>query len=152
MLIVASSMRQLRFGDLSVLYNYNLPQESEFYSYLYDVFFRTKGAVYCVWEEKCRYVCALRLEPYRDGLILTGLETHPDFRNMGLASKLVTESLQWAGRQGKVKVYSHIHHSNVPSVAVHLRNGFRKIDDIAVLLDGSISSTYGTYLCELIQP
>ena len=44
--------------------------EGDFRQYLAEVFFRQKGAFYAIWEENGRYVSALRLEPYRDGLLL----------------------------------------------------------------------------------
>ncbi len=145
-------MNNLRFGELSRLYGYGLEKETEFYNYLRGCFFDTNDGVYCLWEEEGVYVSALRLEPYKDAMILAGLETAPNYRCRGFATLLVTEVLDWLDKQHILKVYSHIHRSNQPSVSVHLRCGFRKVNDCAVFLDGSASSKFGTYLYEMKHP
>ena len=96
--IVAKKIHELAFGKLMEVYEEgNLkngrelyPEESEsrqialaeqdFYQYLQQIFFRTPGAVYYVLEEGGRYISALRLEPYRDGMLLEALETAPNQR------------------------------------------------------------------------
>ena len=67
--------------------------EQSFHQYLRECFFSTEGALYCVWVENDRYVSALRLEPYRDGLLLEALETHPEMRQKGYAAKLMLEMI-----------------------------------------------------------
>lgn len=143
MLLVAGSMRELRLELLSQVYGYDLQQEMAFEDYLRQDFFQTKGAVYCVWVQDGQYVSALRLEPYEDGMVLAGLETAPDARGRGYATELIHAAMEWFGNG---KVYAHIHHRNLPSVRVHQRCGFRKIADYAQFLDGSISTSAGTYL------
>ena len=44
--------------------------EEVFREYLETVFFRQEGALYALWLREDRCVSALRLEPYRDGLLL----------------------------------------------------------------------------------
>ena len=112
-----------------------LRAEQEFYRYLED-FFRTKGAYYAVWEENGRYLSALRLEPYEDGLLLEALETRPDCRKKGHACALIQAVVE----QEKQKIYSHVDKSNAASLRVHEKCGFRKISDHAVYLDGSASA------------
>ena len=74
MLYLAHSLSQLHFGSLMAAYAESnrengrefWPEEPEmrqiqlaeedFYRYLEQVFFRTPGAVYAVWEENGRYV------------------------------------------------------------------------------------------------
>ena len=88
MLIIAHKLHEFTFGKLMEVYaegnlengqdlwpdetesRQNALAEQEFYNYLQQVFFRTNGAQYLVWEENGRYVSALRLEPYQDGLLL----------------------------------------------------------------------------------
>lgn len=107
MLTVIRSMRELRFGELMRVYSEGNritgterwpfePEsravalaEQDFYNYLSQCFFHTRGAVYCVWQEGGCYVSALRLEPWRDGLLLEALETAPERRNQGHACALV---------------------------------------------------------------
>lgn len=155
MLKFYSRLSQLRFGDLMGVYEEgnrengaerypNLPPEQQlqraeqdFYEYLHDVFFPTEGAVYAVWEIGGKYVSALRLEPYRDGLILAALETKPEERGKGCAKALIRYLLK--EKCGEV-IYSHVSYKNIPSLRVHQACGFEKISDTAVYLDGSVNS------------
>lgn len=153
MLIIVQSMRELAFGRLMEVYQepsglVSLRAEQEFYHYLNDCFFRTPGAVYCIWQEGQRYVSALRLEPYNDGRLLTALQTAPDCRGNGYAGSLVRAVLAWQKAYGGGKIYSHIENRNAPSIAVHVECGFRKISDHAVYLDGSVDCRSGTYIYE----
>lgn len=119
--------------------------EQEFYDYLSQVFFRTERAVYLIWTEAGRYVSALRLEPYEDGLLLEALETAPDQRHMGYAQKLIREALAVYGNQ---KIYSHVSKRNIASQRTHESCGFRKILDHAVYADGSVLQSSVTYCHE----
>lgn len=135
------SLAKLPFTQLMELYG---PEENvdSFYRYLQDVFFRTPEARYCLWREGDQVVCALRIEPYLDGYLLNGLQTHPDHRGRGYATQLMGYVLCLSNKP----VYSHIDPKNLPSVAVHKKYGFRKIKDTAVLLDGTVTSRMGTYI------
>lgn len=146
MLYLAKSLQQLQFGQLMEVYIEGnlekaaetslLQAEQDFYQYLLDCFFATPDAVYAVWIEDGEYVSALRLEPYKDGLLLAALETAPRHRRKGYASKLVEAILaEFSGR----KIYSHVGKSNEASLLVHERGGFRKIADSATYLDGSFN-------------
>ena len=111
--------------------------EQEFYQYLKQVFFTTENARYCIWTEKGRYISALRLEPYRDGLLLEALETEPGERRKGYAAKLIR------GVQEQLpgdKIYSHVSKRNLASLRTHERCGFRIIADNAVYADGSVTN------------
>lgn len=154
MLIVAKKLKELAFGKLMEVYiEGNLENgqelwpdepknrqlalaEQEFYQYLQQVFFKTDGAQYLIWEENGRYVSALRLEPYRDGLLLEALETAPDLRRKGYAAKLILAALEHAAG---AKIYAHVHKRNVPSLRTHEKCGFVKILDYAVYADGSVN-------------
>ena len=123
--------------------------EHEFYSYLKHVFFRTKGALYAVLSVDNVYVSALRLEPYKDGMLLEALETRQKLRQQGYATKLL-EYVKAKLTAGKYrKIYSHIKHDNKCSVSFHLKCGFLRISDHALMIDGSYLSEYGTYLLEV---
>lgn len=148
MLAVIGSMKELRFGQLAEVYALDRRAEQDFYQYLRECFFKTPGAVYCVWQEGSVYVSALRLEPYRDGLVLAGLETPPDRRNQGYAAALIRAVQSWLVEQGRGILYSHISHRNGASIGVHQKCGFRKILDHAVYVDGSVDSRAGTYVYE----
>lgn len=119
--------------------------EEDFRRYLWEVFFRTPGAAYALWEEEGRYVSALRLEPYRDGLLLAGLETLPEKRGRGYGEKLV-EAVQHLPQVSKL--YSHVEKSNTPSLALHKKRGFRTISQTATYIDGSVTSRACTLMWE----
>ena len=110
--------------------------EQEFYSYLRQVFFKTDGAFYAVLEQDGQYVSALRMEPYRDGLLLEALETAPEQRRKGYAADLVRNVLEHAGN---TKIYSHVGKRNLASLRTHESCGFRIVSDFAVYADGSVN-------------
>lgn len=110
--------------------------EEGFRQYLWEDFFQTPEAFYALWEEEGYCVSALRLEPYRDGLLLEALSTHPAQRRKGYAAKLV----QGVQTLPKVeKIYSHVAKGNVASQALHKRCGFRLAADYAAYIDGSVN-------------
>ena len=155
MLYLARSLSQLHFGSLMAVYSDanrengrgSWPEEPEmrqiqlaeadFYRYLSQVFFKTPGAVYAVWEENGRYVSALRLEPYRDGLLLEALEADPEQRRKGYAAALIQAVHTCLGEGAKL--YSHVDKRNLPSLKTHEKCGFRRISDVAVYVDGSVN-------------
>ena len=117
--------------------------ESSFYHYLNDVFFHSDNSAYYVWVENGIYISALRLEAYNDGLLLTGLETHMEFRNLGYAKKLISEVT--ARMRSGTRIYSHIDKKNVASAGVHKACGFVKIQDYGQMLDGTLDKETDTY-------
>ena len=154
MLIVARKLRELSFGKLMEVYQegnlengrIHYPDEQEdrqialaeqdFYQYLQQVFFKTGDAAYYIWEESGKYISALRLEPYRDGLLLEALETHPEMRQKGYAAKLIQETIPFA--KG-VPVYSHVSKKNTASLRTHEKCSFERILEYAVYADGSVN-------------
>lgn len=163
MLIIAKRLRELSFGSLMKVYAQSSlewgqkyhPQETpdrqialgeqDFYDYLNRVFFRTPGAVYAVWAEQGSYVSALRLEPYRDGLLLEALETAPDQRRKGYAKALIQAVLKQAGEG---RIYSHVSRRNTASLRTHEICGFVKYLDYAVDIDGSVDPKRVTMVFE----
>lgn len=164
MLLIAEKLHQLHFGKLMEVYAEGnrengahyypnlsenrriLEAEQDFYRYLKDVFFATDGAFYAVWEENGQYFCALRLEPYRDGLLIEAVETAPEHRRKGYACRLMQEVFQYLG---KGVVYVHIDKGNIPSTKLHEKMGFLKELDYAVYIDGSVHQGSRTYRLEL---
>ena len=152
MLILAQTLSQLRFLDLMSVYEEGnrenaacfypemdsgaalILAEQDFYTYLTEVFFCTKGATYAVWEVSGKYVAALRFEPFQDGELLEALETAPDERGKRYAQALVNAALQT--RRGPV--YSHIKKTNIASLCVHEKCGFVHHCNFAHCIDGTI--------------
>lgn len=165
MFIWATSLRQLRFGELMDVYHDaneekamewpDLPRgfalqlaEQDFRQYLEEVFFRTSGAVCALWEVEGKYVSALLLEPYKDGLLLEALETDPSQRKKGYAVSLIRAVQQHLTAQGAVKLYSHVNKRNVASLKTHEKCGFYVISDHAVYINGSVDYRCRTFLYE----
>ena len=121
----------------------------DFYTYWLQDFFSVEGTACAVWEEEAEYVSVLRLEPYRDGFLVTGLETRPERRQQGMADKLISAVLQRLKVDGHWKLYSHVHRNNLPSLRLHKTHGFFLYSDHAVFLDGSISRNYDTYMLKI---
>lgn len=155
MLKIISSMDALDFSQLSSVYeesvgkdgaeNYNnesrnlqyLQSKQDFYAYLQD-FFSQEESLLCIWAPGDTYKAALRLEPYRDGLLLAGLETAPDARQKGYAKSLVNAVVDKWGNMGSFLLYSHVEKRNLASISVHNACGFEKILDYGVYSDGSV--------------
>ena len=156
MLKIVNRMNQLKFSELMHVYSEGNREngaerypnlsvdaqireaEFDFYNYLNDVFFRTEGTFYAILEENCRYISALRMEPYMDGWLLCALETLPDERNRGYASNLIRSLLDYLRTFHRKKVYSHVSKDNYASIATHMKCGFQIEKDHAVYLDGSV--------------
>ena len=153
MLQIVTSMRALDFASLMDIYEEgnrengreNYPREPEevqrflaeqdFHQYLRECFFTTPGAFYALWKPVGIAVSALRMEPYRDGLLLAALETAPAHRKKGHAAALIQAVLAEVGDR---KIYSHVSKRNKASLRTHEVCGFRKILDYAVYADGSV--------------
>ena len=160
MLQIIEKMRDLNFRQLMEVYEEGnmengdemfpdapesqriLLAEQAFYQYLNECFFTTLRAVYALWVEDGRYISALRLEPYQDGLLIEALETMPSFRNRGYAKALLTEVKKYAGHN---KLYSHVSKKNRASLKTHEACGFYRILEHAIYADGSVFSTSCTF-------
>lgn len=155
MLLTVSKLKDLSFSKLMQVYEEGnrengeefwpdmeenqriLRAEQEFYQYLQQIFFPAEGACYCIWVERGCYVSALRLEPYRDGLLLEALETAPGERRKGFAVKLIRAVQEQLPGE---KIYSHVSKRNMASLRTHERCGFTRIAENAVYADGSVTN------------
>lgn len=158
---VIKNMRELNFGALMEVYKDNpeiygiadgtdrnaensFQTQQMFYHYLRDVFFRDPRAFYAVWDAERGYLAALRIEPYRDGVLIEALETAPEARGTGVASALLKALLVECRKLQFGKIYAHIRKDNAISLHLHQKCGFSIISESAVLVDGSFSSEYYT--------
>ena len=164
MLKIIRTMNQLKFSELMNVYAEsnmlngkelypNLTEQSQileaeqyFYQYLNDIFFRQKDSFYAIWECDGHYRSALRIEPYEDGLLLSGLETAPASRGQGYAVKLILAVLEYLQETCHFDTYSHISKKNQQSLLVHEKCGFQIILDHAVYSDGSVMHNHYTLI------
>ena len=119
-----------------------ISSEQDFYQYLSEVFFAVENAFYAVWEINGHYVSALRMEPYKDGLLLEGLETAPDKRGKGYATLLLQQVLNLV----HMPVYSHVAKDNIYSIKTHNKCGFVQCLDHAEMIDGKLDKGMFTFL------
>ncbi len=119
-------------------------QNEELEKYITDVFFHQKNAVYAVWSVDDRYTSALRIEPYLDGYLISGLETAPDERRKGYAKALLLEAIHTMCEKGIAVFYAHVHRRNMASLNLHASCGFQQYLDYSRLLDGTVTSQYFT--------
>ena len=110
------------------------------------MFFTIKDAFYAVWIERNQYIAALRIEPYRDGMLLEALETSQKNRRQGYATKLLSAVLPVIKNIGYEKLYAHVSKEKAASLRVHEKCGFNIKSDNAVLIDGSVTDDCCTLL------
>ena len=166
MLKIIRSMKELDFASLMQIYEEGnqengaerypeLPKneqmlcaEQDFYAFLRE-FFREPEAFYAIWIENGVQAAALRMEPYRDGLLLEALETMPGLRRRGYACALINETKAFLRSCGGCKIYSHVHKKNKASLAVHESCGFQRILEYAVYINGNVNQYCCTMECHL---
>lgn len=120
-----------------------LRTEEECYRYFCE-FLKDKDSFCAVWELDGCYKAVLRFEAYRDGYLITGLETAPEERRKGYAGSLMMDTLEFMKAQGMKPVYSHVEKRNTASYKLHLKCGFQKLYDYAVYLDGTVTRNSDT--------
>ena len=158
MLEIIKSMKQLNIGQIIGVYEESIRENAErfsltnqqaedgFLSYLEEDFFRQQGAFYAVWSVNNVYQSALRLESYRDGLLLEALETAPNARRQGYGAALLEGVLKQLKESKYKVVYSHISKRNRASLNLHKKCGFSIISDSATYVDGTVTQNSYT-LC-----
>lgn len=125
-------------------YEQQLFGEQVLYDQFRELFYDLKG--FCaVWSAEGRCKAALRLIPYRDGYLLTGLETAPDAREQGYAKLLLEASCLYLRDIGCKALYSHVDKRNLPSLRVHVACVFERVLEHAVFLDGSVVNSHCTF-------
>ena len=129
MITLAKNMGQLRFSQVAQLYEAEaLEAEQALYAFLREDFF--PGGICCLWEEKGRYVAVLRLQPWKDGWLLDGLQTHRDHWRKGYASEAAAACIRVAFEQfGFPAVYSYMNAKNEPSFRTAMKNGMTLVDE-----------------------
>lgn len=113
--------------------------EQQLREYLRDCFFQDEYSFYALWSVGGTPVSALRMEAYRDGLLVEALETAPEARCKGYATQLLQAATAYGIERFGFPIYAHVYKSNLASLRIHRKCGFRQISDCAVFIDGSVS-------------
>lgn len=145
MLKIIQACREVDDHTLLAIYAESLQKELTEAGLLEDirVSIRKHNGALFLWEHDGIFVSTLRCEPYTDGYLIYGLETMPDYRRQGFATKLVEATISYLAQRGK-SIYSHIHKRNKSSLALHKKLGFVEQLDYAKLIDGTVSQNYIT--------
>ena len=139
MLKLAFSMAELDAEQLLDSYKGQGIDEADFLNYLRTDFFCQRDAFYALWNADGRYVAALRIEPYADGLLLESLSTAPENRRQGYAFMLVNKVLDYLKTTPYRVLYAHIDKKNLPSLSLHKKCGFTMFSDSAKYIDGTVT-------------
>ena len=143
MLKIVKSVSQLNIPQFLAVYAQSTGQdprkEEDFLSYLREDFFQQKDALYAIWVVDDIYRSALRLEPYKDGMLLQALETSPNDRRRGYGYALLMQALAYFHDTDYTGVYSHVAKKNKASLALHTKCGFYQISDSARFIDGTVT-------------
>jgi GNAT superfamily N-acetyltransferase len=104
--------------------------EMGFLDFLRMEFFAREGSMYRVLEENALWVSACRISAVRPGLFyLEALETRPDCRKQGCASRLLTGVLEEMKRDGPFRLCDCVDKRNTASLKTHEACGFRIVSE-----------------------
>ena len=104
--------------------------EEGFCGFLKDEFFANAGNAYWVLEENGIWVCSLRLNLIEKGFYyLEALETKPDCRKQGYATKLMNGVIEALKSEGPFRICDCISKKNTASIRTHKKCGFRIVSD-----------------------
>ena len=99
--------------------------ESGFLDFLKNDFFKQPEASLWVFEENGVWLCALRTCKVRPDLYyLEALETRPDQRRKGYASRLLANVEEAMKEEGPFRLYCCVSKKNISSVRTHEKCGF----------------------------
>ena len=151
MVLIARKSGDISKEKLLFVYNGTLygSKAEDFWEYISRDFFAVSGSVYCIWEENGEYRSALRVEPYQDGMLLTGLETAPLYRRNGYAKRLLREVISYLKDNNCARLYSHVQKRNIPSQRFHSKMGFEEVLNYAHFTDGTISADANTLILNI---
>lgn len=104
--------------------------EHDFLKYIRNQFLDGRNR-YMVLEHNGLWVSALRLYWIKDRFYyIEALETHPDYRKMGYASRLLSCVLNMLKKQGSFTVCDCVGKKNTASISTHLKCGFVISNDV----------------------
>ena len=132
MLIIAKKLHQLRFSQLMDVYlEGNTENGREF------------------WPELSEGEQLQRAEQDFYNYLNDVFFAAPDRRRKGYAATLLSAVRGYLADQGGAKVYSHVGKRNEASLAVHQKEGFHRISEQAVYVDGSVNNRCCTLCIEI---
>lgn len=103
--------------------------EQDFCNYIKTEFLNGTN-VYYVWDNDGIWVSALRLYRISDGFYyLEALETAPEFRKLGYATRLLNEVISLLKAKEYFKICDCVGKKNTASLKTHIKCGFKVVDE-----------------------
>lgn len=104
--------------------------EEGFLSFLEDEFFTQEKNICWVLEENGAYISSFRLSEVKERFFyLEALQTHPDFRRQGFASKLLNSVIAELQKEGSFTICDCVRKTNVASLQTHKKCGFQVVSE-----------------------
>lgn len=104
--------------------------EAAFLGFLQKDFFPRDGSTYWILEDNGIRVSGLRTCRIQPSLYyLEALETRPDLRERGYASKLLTNVLQALEKEGASQLWDCVRKTNAASLRTHKKCGFQIVSE-----------------------
>ncbi|MCR5690519.1 MAG: GNAT family N-acetyltransferase [Clostridiales bacterium] len=104
--------------------------EAGFLDYLKNGFFASPGNTYWILEEHSEWVCAMRTTLIVPAAYyIEALETRPDRRRRGCASRLIACVIDELKQNGPFRLCDCVSKRNEASLAAHLKCGFRIVSE-----------------------
>ena len=104
--------------------------EEGFLNILRTEFFSREGSTYWVLAEEGLWISACRISPIRPGLFyLEALETCPDRREKGYASRLLADVLDEMKKEGPFRLCDCVGKRNAASLKTHEKCGFHIVSE-----------------------
>ena len=104
--------------------------EAGFMDFLQNDFFKQEDATYWILEDEGNWLCAARTCKIKSGLYyLEALETRPDLRGKGYASRLLSSLLDVLKEEGSFCLCDCVSKKNIASLKTHEKCGFQIVTD-----------------------
>lgn len=73
------------------------------------------------------FVREVKEEGFKKAMLIDGLYVNEEYRNQGIASKLIEESLKWIKEQGALAIKIKVMSDNIKAVSLYQKFGFTEL-------------------------
>lgn len=116
-------IKRMHMDDIEKLY---IKFKKEYLDYLQSLATDESFKFYILFEDQYKKIVSqARLILKENMYLIEGLETHRDFMNKGIASKLIYELEKEAKKIGITRLYANVNKENIPSIKTFIGCGYR---------------------------